>query len=162
MNRLGECSLLWVLSWRKCGSRSFHFSGYYLLSKPYRHIVLPVEVYGGHVYLWHNVALSVCALLTKVFSGSCWDSEEGSMVVLIQSPTVSATLMAACLSGGREKWQVNTTGHCTDFFFFFSLHLFVPHVGLDAEFVAPAKILWSYWISKNDSSFCTKSWCPRK
>lgn len=114
MKSLGKCSLLWVLFWRKCGSRSFHFSGDYLLSKSDRNIVLPVEVYGGHVYLWRNVALSVCALLTKVFSGSCWDSEEDSMVVLIQSHGRQCHT-DGCMSVRREgevTSQYNRT--CTD------------------------------------------------
>lgn len=127
MKRLGKCSLLWVLFWRKCGSRSFHFSGDYLLSKPYKHIVLPVEVYGGHVYLWHNVALSVCALLTKVFSGSCWDSEEDSMVVLIQSHGRQCHT-DGCMSVRREgevTSQHNRTLHWF-LFLFFTMQLVCP------------------------------------
>lgn len=62
------------------------------------------------------------------------------MVVLIQSHGRQCH-SDGCMSVRREgevTSQHNRT--CTDFFFF-TMQLVCPYVGLDTEFVAPAKIL---------------------
>lgn len=79
-----------------------------------------------HVDKW--MFLYVCVVLTKVFSGSCWDSEEDSMVVLIQSHTCQCS-SDECISVRRKTHSVNTRGHCNNAVRFLSpRNLFVPHV----------------------------------
>lgn len=60
-----------------------------------------------------RLCLYARVVLTKVFSGSCWDSEEDSMVVLIQSHTCQCS-SDDCMSVRRKTHPVNTRGHCNN------------------------------------------------
>lgn len=81
-------------------------------------IFFPITIFGivGFVVLkWMSSYACPCGtvpvmqvcLLTKVFSGSCWDSED-SMVVLIQSQA-RQRCSDDCISVRREKQRVTTT-----------------------------------------------------
>lgn len=75
-----------------------------------------------------RLCLYALVVLTKVFSGSCWDSEEDSMVVLIQSHTCQCS-SDDCISVRRKTHPVSTRGHCKNAVRFISpRNLLVPHV----------------------------------